>query len=130
LKKAANVGKVCSCSTLKNDHYKVTFFFCVGILKKIQDWVVTLTCIEQQIKIFICSWKTMADKRKILVESYDICAKRIQYLKQLQRYVHEERPIVYTDESYIHSSHSQSKSWTDDSVLGLKKPISKGKILK
>jgi hypothetical protein len=81
-------------------------------------------------KIFICSWKTMADKRKILVESYDIRAKRIQYLKQLQRYVHEERPIVYTDESYIHSSHSQSKSWTDDSVLGLKKPISKGKILK
>jgi hypothetical protein len=71
----------------------------------------------------------MADKRKILVESYDIRAKRIQYLKQLQRYVHEERPIVYTDESYIHSSHSQSKRWTDDSVLGLKKPLSKGKRL-
>jgi hypothetical protein len=71
----------------------------------------------------------MADKRKILLESYDIRAKRIQYLKQLQRYVHEERPIVYTDESYIHSSHSQSKRWTDDSVLGLKKPLSKGKRL-
>jgi hypothetical protein len=61
----------------------------------------------------------MADKRKILLGSYDIRAKRIQYLKQLQRYVHEERPIVYTDESYIHSSHSQSKRWTDDSVLGV-----------
>jgi hypothetical protein len=71
----------------------------------------------------------MADKRKILLESYDIRVKRIQYLKQLQRYVHEERPIVYTDESYIHSSHSQSKRWTDDSVLGLKKPLSKGKRL-
>jgi hypothetical protein len=73
----------------------------------------------------------MADKRKILVGSYDVRAKRIQYLKQLQRYVHEEGPIVYkyTDESYIHSSHKQSKSWTDDSVLELKKPISKGKRL-
>jgi hypothetical protein len=73
----------------------------------------------------------MADKRKIVVESYDVRAKRIQYLKQLQRYVHEERPTVYkyTDKSYIHSSHTQSKSWTDDSVLGLKKPISKGKRL-
>jgi hypothetical protein len=64
----------------------------------------------------------MADKRKILVGSYDVRAKRIQYLKQLQRYVHEERPIVYkyTDKSHIHSSHTQSKSWTDDSVLELK----------
>jgi hypothetical protein len=74
---------------------------------------------------------TKISERKILLQSYDILvrAKRIQYLKQLQRYVHEERPIVYTDESYIHSFHSQSKSWTDDSVLGLKKPISKGKRL-
>lgn len=63
------------------------------------------------------------------MESYDIRAKRVQYLKQLQKYVHEERPIIFTDESYIHSSHTQSKSWSDGSRFGLKKSVSKGKRL-
>lgn len=63
------------------------------------------------------------------MESYDIRAKRIKYLRQLQGYIHENRPIVFTDESYIHSSHTQPKEWSDDTLLGLKKPISKGSRL-
>lgn len=63
------------------------------------------------------------------MESYDIRSKRIKYLKQLQSYIHENRPIIFTDESYIHSTHTQSKEWSDNSLLGLKKPISKGNRL-
>lgn len=74
-------------------------------------------------------WRRSIDKRQILVESYDIRAKRIKYLRQLQIYMREGRPIVFTDESYIHSSHTQTKEWADDSLLGLKKPISKGQRL-
>lgn len=44
-------------------------------------------------------------------------------------YMREGRSVVFTDESYIHSSHTQSKEWADDSTLGLKKPISKGQRL-
>ncbi|PZC70602.1 hypothetical protein B5X24_HaOG215526 [Helicoverpa armigera] len=42
------------------------------------------------------------------------------------KYREEGRPIVYTDESYVDSSHSGSKAWSDGSLKGLKKPISKG----
>lgn len=41
----------------------------------------------------------------------------------------EGRPMIFTDESYIHSSHTQTKEWADDSLLGLKKPASKGQRL-
>ncbi|KAK9708218.1 hypothetical protein QE152_g27324 [Popillia japonica] len=41
-------------------------------------------------------------------------------------YILEGTPIVFTNESYIHSSHTQSKEWADGSLLGLKKPIPKG----
>lgn len=79
--------------------------------------------------MFIFRWQKTADKRKVLMETYDIRAKRIKYLRQLQRYIEEKRPIIYTDESYIHSSHTQPKEWSDGSLLGLKAPISKGNRL-
>lgn len=44
----------------------------------------------------------------------------------MRRFRSEGRPIVYIDESYIHSTHMQSKSWADESNNGLRVPISKG----
>lgn len=61
-----------------------------------------------------------------LHESFDIRLKRIAYLKQLQVYASENRPQIFTDESYIHGSHAQSKGWSDNSQCFSKKPISKG----
>lgn len=78
----------------------------------------------------MCSWKKTTDNRKVLQESFDIRYKRIVYLRQLQQYVHEKRPIIFTDESYIHSSHVQSSIWTDgNSSKTFCKPISKGQRL-
>ncbi|KAJ8728903.1 hypothetical protein PYW07_006599 [Mythimna separata] len=48
------------------------------------------------------------------------------YLKAIKKYRDEGRPIVFTDESYVHSSHTKGKTWSDDSAKGLKRPISKG----
>jgi hypothetical protein len=62
----------------------------------------------------------------MLMESYDIRLKRIQYLKQLQDYVSEGKPIIFTDESYIHSSHCLSKCWIYRFKHAFKKPVSKG----
>lgn len=45
------------------------------------------------------------------------------------QYRAEGRNIVYTDETYIHSSHTQKHRWSDQSGKELKKPISKGKRL-
>lgn len=47
----------------------------------------------------------------------------------MQSYRKEGRPIVYMDETYIHSSHTHDQSWNDDSMEGLKKPVSKGQRL-
>lgn len=64
------------------------------------------------------------------MEKYDIRIKRIHYLKSIIQYRAEGRNIVYTDETYIHSSHTQAKGWSDDFYeMELKKPISKGQRL-
>lgn len=63
------------------------------------------------------------------MEKHDIRLKRIEYLKQVLKYREEGRNFIYTDETYIHSSHTQPYSWSDSSDKMLRKPISKGKRL-
>lgn len=71
-------------------------------------------------------WRKTENSRKLLIETQDIREKRIAYLRSVRRFRSEGRPIVYLDESYIHSTHMQSKSWADESNNGLRVPISKG----
>lgn len=61
------------------------------------------------------------------MESYDMRLKKVNFLKSLKQYKAEERPIIYTDETYFHSSHTTPMSWTDNSTKMLKNPILKGK---
>lgn len=49
------------------------------------------------------------DTKKILIESANIRLKRIEFLKKLSKYRQEGRPIIYTDESYVDSSHTKPK---------------------
>lgn len=74
-------------------------------------------------------WKKTEDNRKVLMETYDIRMKRITFLRKMIAYRTEGRNFVYTDETYIHSSHTQPRRWTDASGKELKKPISKGQRL-
>lgn len=71
-------------------------------------------------------WRKTENSRKLLIETPDIREKRIAYLRSVKRFRSEGRPIVYLDESYIHSTHMQTKSWADESNNGLRVPISKG----
>lgn len=73
-------------------------------------------------------WQTTKSNRRILIEKNNIQELQIQYLKAIQRYRKERRLIIYMDESYIHSSHTIKKSWSDDST-GLHQPISTGERL-
>jgi hypothetical protein len=79
--------------------------------------------------ILYCRWKKTSDNRKFIVEKQDIRSLRIEYLRAIKAYRKEERSIVYTDETYIHSSHTTSYAWDDGSGAGLKAPISKGRRL-
>ena len=53
----------------------------------------------------------------------------MMFLEKMTQYRAEARNIIYTDETYIHSSHVQSKGWYDETSKGIKRPISKGQRL-
>jgi hypothetical protein len=41
---------------------------------------------------------------KFIMERHDIRSLRVKYLRAIKAYREEGRPVVYTDETYIHSS--------------------------
>jgi len=63
------------------------------------------------------------------VERQDIQSLIVKYLRAFKAYREEGRPIVYVDETYIHSSHTTSYAWDDGSGAGLKAPISTGCLI-
>jgi hypothetical protein len=63
------------------------------------------------------------------VERHDIRSLRVWYLRAFRAYRAEGRPIVYADETYIHSSYTASYAWDDGSEAGLKAPFSKRRRL-
>lgn len=72
-------------------------------------------------------WSKMDDNRSALIENHDIQMLRFQYLRQLKKYRDEGRYIVFTDESYVHTTHIQKMCWKPvNGVSPLQKKLSKG----
>jgi hypothetical protein len=71
-------------------------------------------------------WRKSKNNRKVFIEKDDIRAASLAYLRNISRFRNEGRPIIYTDETYIHSSHTKDHAWSDDKNAGLLAPISKG----
>ena len=71
-------------------------------------------------------WKKKTQiNRELLMERSDIVANRIQFLRQMKKYREQGWTVVYTDETYVHTSHTVPKTWqSDDSSM--KVPFSKG----
>jgi len=63
--------------------------------------------------ILYCRWKKTSDNRKFIVERQDIWLFRVKYLCAIKAYREEGRPIVYADETYMHSSHTTPYVWDD-----------------
>lgn len=74
-------------------------------------------------------WKRTEDNRQILMEKHEILYLRINFLIKIAEYRTQGRPIVYTDETYIDTSHTSPKSYSDGSSAGLNKQISNGNRL-
>ncbi|KAG8288067.1 hypothetical protein J6590_023437 [Homalodisca vitripennis] len=66
----------------------------------------SLRCILKKINF---RWKKTTSDRKVLVE-------------KITQYRSENRPNIYMDETYIHTTHATPKVWTDDSNEGCKVP--------
>lgn len=74
-------------------------------------------------------WRRTQNNRKVLIERHDIRSLRISYLEKIKYFRSQNTPIVYLDETYLHSGHTSSKNWTDDSTKGLFANMSKGQRL-
>lgn len=84
------------------------------------------TSLGRLIKKIGFKWKRTENNRNILIETSAIRLLRINYLQKLNEYRRNNRPIIYTGESYVHATHIKPMGWADSSTARLKKPISKG----
>ena len=71
-------------------------------------------------------WKKSVNNRKLLVEKTEIRELHLTFLRNIAQYRKEGRPIVYTDETFVHTSHTKGHGWSDAQDTGLCAPISKG----
>ncbi|XP_050497226.1 uncharacterized protein LOC126878514 [Diabrotica virgifera virgifera] len=74
-------------------------------------------------------WRKTRNNRKLLMEKPNIQHLRLNFLRSMKRYRNANHPIIYMDETYVHSSHTYQKSWSDSSNKGIQKPVSKGQML-
>ena len=63
----------------------------------------------------------------MLMERQDVVLSRIRYLRMVRDLRETGYTVVYTDETYVHTSHAVLKCW-QDSTTGLKIPVSKGNL--
>ena len=96
-------------------------------LKSLINFDGSISTLSKILKTLGFKWKKTRTNRQILTEHNNIRTQRIAYLRAIRKYRNENRPIIYMDETYIHSSHTTPYSWSDDSLQGLFAPMSKGK---
>lgn len=102
------------------------------ILEKLKDDIDyrgSITTLRKHVSLLGFKWQKTEDNRRLLMEKHEIRNLRINFLCKINEYRAQGRPIVFTDETYIDTSHSTQKSWSDGSTNGMKQPVSKGKRL-
>ncbi|XP_041982726.1 uncharacterized protein LOC121735835 [Aricia agestis] len=57
-------------------------------------------------------WVKIGNNREQLQERHEIQLWRYNFLKKISQYRSEGRPIVYTDETYVLTSHVQQNTWS------------------
>lgn len=72
-------------------------------------------------------YKKTISNRKVLIERNDISAWRANYLQKIKCNENgDKKPVIYLDETYIHSSHTAGRCWQSDDIDGVLNPVSKG----
>lgn len=73
-------------------------------------------------------FKKSQSNRKVLMERNEISAWRAKYLHAVDKNNKspQPRPLIYLDETYIHSSHTSGKCWQGEGEDGVLEPVSKG----
>jgi hypothetical protein len=74
-------------------------------------------------------WKKTRNNWGALIERGDIRSKRVAHLRTVKKYREEGRPIIYENETFIHSSHIRPKNWKDDTPSEYMAPVLQGRRL-
>jgi hypothetical protein len=74
-------------------------------------------------------WTKMWDNRRIRIEKQDVRCVRVAFLPAITKFRRDGHEIVYSDETYIHSSCTTTKAWSDDDAQGCMAASSKGQQL-
>jgi hypothetical protein len=83
--------------------------------------------LRKELKHMAFNYKRCTQNRRVLMGRPHVVLQRIQYLRRIKELRDAGHTIVYTDETFVHSSHAVSKCW-QDAEIGLKIPFSKGTI--
>lgn len=110
----------------RTEGQRLTLKTLLSVLKDKIGFNGEIWALRQVLKQLAFRWKKAPDNRKFLIEKHEIREQRVRFIRAVQQYRREGRPIVYTDETYVHGSHTKPHSWSDDSNRGLLTPISKG----
>jgi hypothetical protein len=73
--------------------------------------------------------RKMQDNRRIFIEKQDVRSARVAFLRAITKFRTDGHVIVYSDETYIHSSCTTKKAWSDDTPHACMAPTSKGQRL-
>ncbi|CAK1594607.1 unnamed protein product [Parnassius mnemosyne] len=69
------------------------------------------------------------NKRKILMERFDLIIKRSEFLREARK-IESWDNVVFVDETWLNANHTVSRSWTDETKASTSKvPIGKGSRL-
>ena len=69
------------------------------------------------------------NKRKIIMERWDIIMQRITFLREMNKIDNFDN-VVFLDETWLNANHTVGRSWTDDTLKSSSKvPIGKGERL-
>ena len=94
------------------------------IVKEKIEFSASLSTLSKVLKGLGFSYKRCVQNRKVLMERPDVVAHRIRFFRQIKSYREEGRPIIYTNETYVHYSHAAFKCWQSKDI-GLKVPFGK-----
>nr|XP_053608001.1 uncharacterized protein LOC128673871 [Plodia interpunctella] len=74
-------------------------------------------------------FKKCSKKRDVLIERPEIAAWRARYLRRLKENDDlgpEKKPVIFTDETWVHSHYTVNKCWQSQTVPGIRKNDSAG----
>lgn len=66
------------------------------------------------------------DKRKIMMERYDLILHRVSFLREMNKITNWDN-VIFVDETWLNTNHTVPQSWTDDTKASCSKvPMGKG----